>query len=531
MGKPVEAAYDQATFRARTAVPDPAGVNTVFDGGDAAANANWVQAVDTIFRIRFVIQQTAAAANQNLATEFALQYNYDGGGWNPVVAQGADTDPVQYVNATGMADGDNTTQILGGGGTFITGDGVEVTPTDTLTFTTEATSETEIEFALEIVSEQVIDAKTLQLQLVYSVDDESPPETVLGNYSNTPTVTVDEAAAPVNIEVPPATLVITSYIPTAVVSDHIDIEVPVSSLVVTSYVPTVVVTEHVDIEIPAASLRITRYVPTVAVTAHIDIEVPVSALAVTTYVPTVVVVSGVDIEVPVANLVLTPYVPTVITTAHVDIEVPASTLVITSYVPTAVVTVHVDVEVPVANLRVTRYIPTVAVTAHIDIEVPIAILGVTSYAPTVITISPIDIEVSTATLQIATHVPTIVVSDHINIEVPAASLGITSFTPVITWTGHVFVVVPVASLVLTTFRPVVIISSYVYTTNLPTFKRTKRQDKIWEGLNEIREVVDEGLYNPEDGGYEGDDLGELQDEWDTLVYEYEANHATHWTKG
>ena len=193
MGKAVQALYDQDSFRGRTNVPDPSGVNAAFDAGDAGVNDNWTQDVDTLFRIRFLIQQTVATANNNIATEFLVQYNKNGGGWTDVAVQSAVTDAVRYANGD-FADGDDTTQLVGSG-SFVTGDGVEVTPTDTISFTEAALSETEIEFALEIYSGQVADEDIIELRLLFSLDDETPPATVLNSYTNTPSLTVNEAAS------------------------------------------------------------------------------------------------------------------------------------------------------------------------------------------------------------------------------------------------------------------------------------------------------------------------------------------------
>jgi hypothetical protein len=192
MGMPEEPAYDQDAFRGRVAVPNPTGINAAFNGSDPATNANFTMDVDTTFRIRFVIQQTVAIAinTNNQATEFALQFNLAGGGWVNVAAQGVTTQAVAYADGD-FADGDNTTQLIGSG-TFIAGDGVEVTPSDTITFTDEALTETELEFALTIVSSRVSDAQTLQLRVIHSDSDESPPATVLDSYTNTPTITVSE---------------------------------------------------------------------------------------------------------------------------------------------------------------------------------------------------------------------------------------------------------------------------------------------------------------------------------------------------
>lgn len=102
---------------------------------------------------------------------------------------GVGSEDVDFANATGFADGDNTTQLIGAG-SFVTGDGLEANPSDTITFTEEALSETEIEVALIVNGSQVSVGDSIQLRLLYSDGDASPPATVLGSYTNTPTLTV-----------------------------------------------------------------------------------------------------------------------------------------------------------------------------------------------------------------------------------------------------------------------------------------------------------------------------------------------------
>lgn len=406
MGKPVAPAFDQDAFRARTNVPNPL-LNAAFDAGDAALNANWAQDVDVLIRVRFVIQQTVAGASNhdNTDTEFLLQYNKNGGGWNDVAAIGADTDPVQYMNAV-FTDGDNTTQLLGSG-TFVAGDGVEITPTDTIVFTESALTETEIEFAIEIVSGQVADGDTIQLRLIYSDTNESPPATVCEAYTNTPTMTVSEDAS-VDITVPVAALTLTSYAPT--IQTPVNITVPVASLALTGYAPTVEVTENVEIEIPVTTLSLIGYPPTVETTAHINIEVPVAALALTAYAPVVDTGGGIDIEVPAGALALTGYAPTVTVTAHIDIEIPAATLTLTGYPPDIEALQGLNITIPTGALALTGYAPIVTVTEHVDIEVPAGVLTLTGYAPAVDAQANVDIEIPVAALVLTGYAPTISVA-------------------------------------------------------------------------------------------------------------------------
>lgn len=199
MGMPVAPAFDQDGWRTRTNVPDPSGVNAAYDGGDDAANTDWTQDADVLFRTRLVVKQTVSTAinHADLITNFILQYNNTtaGSGWVNVGAVGGDVEDVQFIAASGFADGDNTTQLVGGG-TFVTGDGVENdTASDNVTFTESTTTETELEFSLEIVGAQVTDADTIDLRLLYSAGDESPPATTMSG-TNIPTVTANVAAVP-----------------------------------------------------------------------------------------------------------------------------------------------------------------------------------------------------------------------------------------------------------------------------------------------------------------------------------------------
>lgn len=198
MGMPVAPAFDFDTFRARTNVPDPSGVDAVFDAGDAIAGADWTQTVDQLIRIRVLVQQTNVLAENHDAqtTEFLLQYNNSGVEWLAVGAVGADVEDVQYIAATGFANGDNTTTARLGSGTLVTGDGREVAgATDSVTFTDLSLEETELEFSIEIVGSLVTDLDTIQLRLLYSNADESPPNTVFEAETDLPTMTVDKPAA------------------------------------------------------------------------------------------------------------------------------------------------------------------------------------------------------------------------------------------------------------------------------------------------------------------------------------------------
>jgi hypothetical protein len=190
---PENPSYDQDGFRARTSVKDPTGVNTAFDAGDAAEDTDWSQNVDELIRVRLVVRQTNGAADVtgDLATEFLLQYRTNSGTWTDVGAVGGDVEDVQYIASSGFADHDNTTELLTTFGTFATGDGLETNvATDTITFATASTGKTEIEVSVEIVGANVNNDDTIELRVLYSNGDESPPATILDNYTDMPVMTV-----------------------------------------------------------------------------------------------------------------------------------------------------------------------------------------------------------------------------------------------------------------------------------------------------------------------------------------------------
>ncbi|NOR90829.1 MAG: hypothetical protein GQ524_11325 [Anaerolineales bacterium] len=208
MGKAVVAVYTQIGFRARTNVPDPAALNTAFSAGDASLNSDFTWDVDTLIRVRFIVSQSELTANNNMATEFALQYNRNATTWEPIGAIGGGTEAVDYANSN-FTDGDNCTQLLSSPFPYISGDGMEITPTDTITFTETplATEATEIEVSIIINSGVVSDADAIQLRLIFSLDDETPPATILGGgYTEYPDITVSAEAGPQTIPLDAVTL-------------------------------------------------------------------------------------------------------------------------------------------------------------------------------------------------------------------------------------------------------------------------------------------------------------------------------------
>lgn len=103
-------AFNQVTFRFRN------------DNGDEATatwrqnqNVNDTITVDTNFRIRFEIQETAACAANNKVWQ--LQYNRNSGGW---VAVTGTSNVVRATASPNVADAANlTNQLTNGTGTFV----------------------------------------------------------------------------------------------------------------------------------------------------------------------------------------------------------------------------------------------------------------------------------------------------------------------------------------------------------------------------------------------------------------------------
>ena len=196
MGMPVAPTFDQDGFRFRDNVPDPSGVDAAFDAGDTAANSNPTLEVDTLYRVRLLVKQTNGSAvnHADLTTEFLIQYNNGGAGWNDFGAVGGGTEDIDFASATGFADGDNTTTQRLGSGTQVTGDGMEVAgASDSVAFTAEATTEAELEISFIINSGQVADEDTIQIRVLYSAGDASPPATAMSG-TTIPTITVNEVA-------------------------------------------------------------------------------------------------------------------------------------------------------------------------------------------------------------------------------------------------------------------------------------------------------------------------------------------------
>ncbi len=175
--------YEQDSFRGRNDDGSESAATWI-----ATANTNWTQNPDENFRIRFLIEETADEVDDDVT--FQLQYNKNGGGWNDVNAASSN---VRSSASPNVVDGADTTEQMGGPGTFITNnDGFDevngLAGGTVLDFTATANQEVEVEFCVQIRTVDTAPADTIQLRVVRG------PSTVLNAYTNTPTITLPSLA-------------------------------------------------------------------------------------------------------------------------------------------------------------------------------------------------------------------------------------------------------------------------------------------------------------------------------------------------
>lgn len=176
MGKPAN--YDQDSFRYRDDDGSESGATWKY-----TANNNGDLDVDTNYRMRFLIQETNGGDGADV--DFEFQYNLGGAGWNNITTSSS---VIKAVTSTHFTNGDDCTQQVGSGGTFLgNNDGMTEDGTSggaNLDFTSGAESETELCF--QIVSGDVADNNTIQIRLTRDSG------TVLESYTNTPSISVNE---------------------------------------------------------------------------------------------------------------------------------------------------------------------------------------------------------------------------------------------------------------------------------------------------------------------------------------------------
>lgn len=178
--------YDQDSFRFRD---DNYGLN-VDNGWLAILNDDYWPGADTVFRLRFVIQEYNNKSANNI--DFRIRQNVDGIGYGDVSAASTSLSPVYLTNdSQGIADHATTTQLIGSG-TYGTGDseGFDDGTTDVNTGPCDfsGNDEIEVEFCLAVDSAYISGVGYIDLQVTLS--DNSP----LDNYTNTPRLTIPTAA-------------------------------------------------------------------------------------------------------------------------------------------------------------------------------------------------------------------------------------------------------------------------------------------------------------------------------------------------
>lgn len=183
MAKSVNASYVQQTHRF---VDDDAANNSATLLGANGDDRSY--APSATIRIRFLIQQTVATANNDLTVTPQLHYQYNGTGGYILIGEPADTDaPIRVKSIANITDGTATAARIGAG-TFVAGT-LEDSASSwaAVTFTTEAATETEWEIALEIYSgySGLANNDTIDLR-VYRAGAVA----LDGGYTDTPRVTV-----------------------------------------------------------------------------------------------------------------------------------------------------------------------------------------------------------------------------------------------------------------------------------------------------------------------------------------------------
>ena len=168
------------------------------DGSETAAtwltaeDTNWTKLVDTNFRVRFTVDETAGGAESNI--NLRLQYNRNAAGWNDVTSSSA---VVRAFTSTHYADEAATTRQLTAPLTvFVTGamdDGDGLAGSGNQIDFTVGGEFTEVEYCIQIVGADVTNNDTIQLRVVRSGG-------TLDAWPATPTVTVDKPAAPIGGE-------------------------------------------------------------------------------------------------------------------------------------------------------------------------------------------------------------------------------------------------------------------------------------------------------------------------------------------
>jgi hypothetical protein len=131
-----------------------------------AQNLDWVQAKDTNFRVRFLHQNDASGAVNNL--DIQLQYQRNGGGYNNVTGS---SNVVRSSASPNLADAANlTSQLTGGSGTFQGATGFDevngICGGNSMDVANSGQFETE--FCVQVRSADVVDGDVIELRTINS---------------------------------------------------------------------------------------------------------------------------------------------------------------------------------------------------------------------------------------------------------------------------------------------------------------------------------------------------------------------------
>lgn len=187
-------AFDQTEFAGRCDTGNEASVTWKFADGtcnDTAVNAtnrDWLQLVDENFRVRFVVGETAGGAQSNFAER--MRYSLNGGGFDSMNEVNLLSSVVRIFTSPEFADGDDTTQQIGGGSFIAANSAMNegTPPASTMEPDYGGNDETEFEFCCQIVGVDVSDADTIELRVYRGTN-------ALDVYSVTPLITVSKPGA------------------------------------------------------------------------------------------------------------------------------------------------------------------------------------------------------------------------------------------------------------------------------------------------------------------------------------------------
>lgn len=150
--------FDQKQFRFRDDDGDEAGA-----GWRQDVNVDDTQSIDTVYRVRFTIEETAGFAGDNIS--FRIERQVNGGGYSNVSA----ISTVVQTVASQLADGSDTTQQLSSPDTFVSPNGGQddVNAIAGGAACDYAGSDScEFEFSYQIPAADVSDADTIDIRIV-----------------------------------------------------------------------------------------------------------------------------------------------------------------------------------------------------------------------------------------------------------------------------------------------------------------------------------------------------------------------------